>query len=45
MKSLLAATLLASAAGLACAAATVGQSAPAFTAVDTAGKTVNLADF
>jgi peroxiredoxin len=45
MKSLLAATLLASAVGLAGAAATVGQPAPAFTAVDAAGKTVNLADF
>jgi peroxiredoxin len=39
---LLAAALCASGATL--AAATVGQPAPAFTATDTAGKTVNLAD-
>jgi peroxiredoxin len=45
VRSILAATLLASAASLAAAAATVGQPAPPFTALDTAGKTVNLADF
>jgi peroxiredoxin len=39
------ATALALAAGTAFASATVGQPAPAFTAVDTAGKTVSLADF
>jgi peroxiredoxin len=38
-------TSLALAAASALAAATVGQPAPAFTAVDTAGKTVSLADF
>jgi peroxiredoxin len=38
-------SLLALAAGGAFAAAAVGQPAPAFTAVDTAGKTVSLADF
>lgn len=45
MKSLLAATVLGCAAGAALAAATVGQPAPAFTAVDASGKTVALADF
>lgn len=45
MKSFLAATVLALAAGAACASATVGQPAPAFTAVDASGKTVTLADF
>ena len=45
MKSFLAATVLAFAAGGACASATVGQPAPAFTAVDASGKTVSLADF
>lgn len=43
-KPVLALGLLAFAAG-SFAAATVGQPAPAFTAVDTAGKTVSLADF
>ena len=42
---LLALTLLAFAAQSAFAVATVGQPAPAFTAQDTAGKTVALADF
>jgi peroxiredoxin len=36
---------LCAAAGAACAAATVGQPAPPFTATDTAGKPVSLADF
>ena len=48
MKSLvLAATLaaLSFTAGSADAAATVGQPAPAFTATDTCGKAVSLADF
>ena len=45
MKSILVATILAFAAGAVCAAATVGQPAPAFTAVDAGGKTVSLADF
>ena len=36
---------LAFAASAALAAATVGQPAPAFTAIDTSGKTVSLADF
>ena len=45
MKQLLVATLLACAASAALAAATVGQPAPAFTATDTSGKTVSLADF
>ena len=40
-----AAAALALAAGAAFASATVGQPAPAFTAVDTAGKAVSLADF
>ncbi|MCZ8113091.1 MAG: thioredoxin family protein [Betaproteobacteria bacterium] len=40
-----AAAVLALAAGAAFASATVGQPAPAFTAVDTAGKPVSLADF
>lgn len=40
----IAAPLLALTTSLAFAAATVGQPAPAFTAVDTAGKTVSLAD-
>jgi peroxiredoxin len=41
----LAATALALASAAALAAATVGQPAPAFTAKDTSGKTVSLADF
>jgi peroxiredoxin len=45
MKQLLAATLLACTATAALASATVGQPAPAFTATDTSGKTVSLADF
>lgn len=45
MKQVLIATALAVAAAGALASATVGQAAPAFTAVDTAGKTVSLADF
>jgi peroxiredoxin len=45
MKQLLVATLLACATSAALAAATVGQPAPAFTATDTSGKTVSLADF
>jgi len=45
MKSLLFAAALALTAGPALAAATVGQAAPNFTAVDASGKTVTLADF
>jgi peroxiredoxin len=45
MKSLLFATTLALIAGPALAAATVGQAAPNFTAVDASGRTVTLADF
>jgi peroxiredoxin len=45
MKRLLVPLLLSLAAGAASAAATVGQNAPAFTALDTAGKPVSLADF
>jgi len=45
MKSFFTATLLALAATTSFAAATVGQPAPAFTATDTSGKTVSLADF
>lgn len=45
MKQVLIATALAVAAAGALAQATVGQPAPAFTAVDTAGKTVSLTDF
>jgi len=45
MKSLLACTLLALSSTLAGAVAAVGQPAPAFTATDTSGKTVSLADF
>ena len=45
MKPTLIAAALAFAATSALAAATVGQPAPAFSAVDTAGKTVSLADF
>ncbi len=45
MKQLLVSCALALAAGSVLAAATVGQPAPAFTAVDTGGKTVSLADF
>lgn len=45
MKSLLTATALAVLAGTAGAQAVVGQPAPAFTATDTSGKTVSLADF
>ncbi len=44
-KSLLFCTVLAASAGPAFAAATIGQPAPAFRAVDTSGKTVSLADF
>ena len=44
-KSLVAASVLALAASAACATAVVGQPAPAFTAVDAAGKAVSLADF
>ena len=45
MKQVLIATALAVTAAGALAAASVGQAAPAFSAVDTAGKTVSLADF
>jgi len=45
MRKLLFAASLALTAGLAGATASVGQPAPAFTAVDAAGKTVSLADF
>jgi peroxiredoxin len=45
MKRLFVPLLLSLAAGAAFAAATVGQPAPAFTALDTAGKPVSLADF
>lgn len=45
MKSFLLATALALSAGPALAAATVGQAAPNFTAVDASGKSVRLADF
>jgi peroxiredoxin len=45
MKPILFATALALSAGPALAAATVGQPAPAFTAVDAGGKTVSLADY
>jgi len=45
MKQVLIATALVLAAAGALASATVGQAAPAFSAVDTAGKTVSLADF
>ncbi|WP_425257182.1 thioredoxin family protein [Rubrivivax sp. RP6-9] len=45
MKKLFVPLLLAAAAGLASAAAVVGQPAPAFTATDTSGKTVSLADY
>ncbi len=45
MKLTLFATALALCAGPALAAATVGQPAPAFTAVDAGGKTVSLADY
>jgi peroxiredoxin len=45
MKHTLLATMFVLAAGTAFAAATVGQPAPAFSAVDTSGKTVSLADF
>jgi len=45
MKPILFATALALCAGPALAAATVGQPAPAFTAVDASGKTVSLADY
>ena len=44
-RKLLVAASLALAATAALASATVGQPAPAFTAVDTAGKSVSLADF
>ena len=45
LKSLLVATAFAIAAASAGAAATVGQPAPAFSAVDASGKTVSLADY
>lgn len=45
MKSSLAAAVLILSAPMALAAATVGQPAPAFQAVDVQGKTVSLADF
>jgi len=45
MKTFFVPLLLAAAATLASAAAVVGQPAPAFTAVDTAGKAVSLADY
>ncbi len=45
MKHLFAATLLALASSAALANVTVGQPAPNFTATDTSGKTVSLADF
>lgn len=45
MKQVLIATALVLAAASALASATVGQAAPAFSALDTAGKTVSLADF
>jgi peroxiredoxin len=45
MKRFMVPLLLSFAAGAVLAAASVGQPAPAFTAVDTAGKTVSLADF
>jgi peroxiredoxin len=45
MKAWIAATLLATAAPLALAAAAVGQPAPAFKATDVTGKAVSLADF
>ena len=45
IKSVLAASVFAFAAGAVCAAATIGQPAPPFTAVDASGKTVSLADF
>lgn len=45
IRSLLAAGALALAAPLAMAAAAVGQPAPDFSAVDTSGRTVSLADF
>jgi peroxiredoxin len=45
MKNWIACLLLTTAAGLSLAAASVGQPAPAFTARDTAGNAVSLADF
>jgi AhpC/TSA family len=45
MKRLFALSMFAFAAGAACAAAVVGQPAPAFSALDTSGKVVSLADF
>ena len=45
MKQLLAASLLAWVSSMALASATVGQPAPHFSATDTSGKTVSLADF
>jgi peroxiredoxin len=45
LKHTLVAGVLALSGSLALAAATVGQPAPAFTATDTSGKTVSLADF
>jgi hypothetical protein len=44
LRSLASAAALA-ASGMALAAATVGQAAPAFSAVDTGGKTISLSDF
>lgn len=45
MKQLLAASVLAMASSIALANATVGQPAPSFSAIDTGGNTVSLADF
>lgn len=45
LKTLFATTALSLAASAALAAAAIGQPAPAFSAVDTSGKTVSLADF
>jgi AhpC/TSA family len=45
LKTLFATTALSLATSAALAAAAIGQPAPAFSAVDTAGKTVSLADF
>lgn len=45
MKTLFVSTLLSLAASATFAAAAIGQPAPAFTVVDTAGKTVSLADY
>lgn len=45
MKTAIVAACLAAVAGTACAAATIGQPAPAFTAIDSGGQRVSLADF